>query len=56
MLKMSPQLAGTLPATSVDDSKVIGNNGGNKRKLAKSNFTKPVYRAEEPSLLTPNAR
>ena len=46
MLKTSPKLAGTLPATSVDDSKVVGSSDGNNEKLAKSDFTKPVRRAE----------
>ena len=56
MLKTSPQLAGALPATAVDDSEVVGNSGGNKGKLAKSDFTKPVYGAEEPSFLTLDTR
>ena len=56
MLKMSPQLAGALPATSIDDSEVFGSSGGNKRKSVKSDFIKPVRRAEEPSFLTPDAR
>ena len=56
MLKTSLQPAGILPATAVDNSKVVGNNGGNERKSAKSDFTKPVRGAEEPSFLTPNTR
>ena len=56
ILKTSPQPAGALPATAVDDSEVIGSSGGNEGKSAKSDFTKPVRGAEEPSFLTPNAR
>ena len=56
MLKTSPQPAGALPATAIDDSEVVGNSGGNEGKSAKSDFTKPVRGAEEPSFLTPNAR
>ena len=56
MLKMSPQPAGALPATAFDNSKVVGSSGRNEGKLAKSDFTKPVRRAEEPSFLTPDAR
>ena len=56
MLKTSPQPSDALPATAVDNNKVVGSSGGDKRKLAKSNFTKPVRGAEEPSFLTPNAR
>ena len=56
MLKTSPQPAGTLPATAVNDSKVVGSSDRNERKSAKSDFTKPVRGAEEPSFLTPDAR
>ena len=56
MLKTSPQPAGALPATAVDDSEVVGSSGRNERKSAKSDFTKPVRGAEEPSFLTPDAR
>ena len=56
MLKTSPQPAGALPATAVDDSEVVGSSGGNEGKSAKSDFTKPVRRAEKPSFLTPDAR
>ena len=56
MLKTSPQPAGALLATVVDDSEVVGSSGGNEGKLAKSDFTKPVRRVEEPSFLTPDAR
>ena len=56
MLKTSPQPADTLPATGVDDSKVIRSSGGNDRKWAKSDFIKPVRRPGEPSFLTPDAR
>ena len=56
MLKTSPQPAGTLPATAIDDSEVVRNSGGNEGKSAKSDFTKPVRRVEEPSFLTLDAR
>ena len=56
MLKTSPQPADALPATAVDDSEVVGSSGGNEGKSAKSDFTKPVRGAEEPSFLTPDAR
>ena len=53
MLKMSPQPAGALLATAVDNSEVIGNSSRNEKKSAKSDFTKPVRRVEKPSFLTP---
>ena len=56
MFKTSPQPADTLPATAVDNSEVIESNGRNIEKSAKSDFTKPVRIAEEPSFLTPNTR
>ena len=56
MLKTSPKLAGALPATAVDDSEVVESSVRNEGKSAKSDFTKPVYRAEEPSFPTRNAR
>ena len=56
MLKTSPQPTGALPATTVDNSEVIRSNGKNEEKSAKSDFTKPVHGAEEPSFLTPDAR
>ena len=56
MLKTSPQPADALPATTIDNSEVIEKSGGNKRKSAKSDFTKPMQGAEEVSFLTPNAR
>ena len=56
ILKMSPQLAGVFLATGADDSKVVRSSGRNKRNLAKSDFTKPVYRAKKPSFLTSDAR
>ena len=51
MLKVSSQLASALPATGVDNSEVISNSCKNNRKSIKSDLTKPVYRAEEPSFL-----
>ena len=56
MLKTSPQLSDALPATGIDNSEVVRSSGRNKKKLAKSDFTKPVRRAEEPSFLTSNTR
>ena len=56
MLKTSPKPTGALSATGIEDSKDVGSSGGNKRKLAKSDFTKPVHRAEKHSFLTSNAR
>ena len=56
MLKTSFQLADALPATGIDNSEVVGSSSGNEGKSAKSDFTKPVRRAEEPSFLTPDAR
>ena len=53
---MSPKLASALPATSVNDSEVVSSSGGNNKKLAKSNFTKPMYKVKKSSFLTPNAR
>ena len=56
MLKTSPQLAGALPITGVDNSKVVDSSGKNDKKLAKSDFMKPVRRMEKPSFLTSDAR
>ena len=56
MLKTSPQPASALPATSVNNSEVIGSSSGNDRKSAKSDFTKPVRRVGEPSFLTLDAK
>ena len=56
MLKTSPQPAGALLATAVDDSEVVRNSGKNEGKSAKSDFIKPVRRAEKPSFLTSDAR
>ena len=56
MLKISPQLTGALPATGVDNSEIVGSSGGNEGKSAKSDFTKPMRGAEEPSFLTPTTR
>ena len=53
---MSPQLAGALPATNVDNNKVVRSSSRNERKSAKSDFTKPMRGAEEPSFLTPDVR
>ena len=55
-MKISPWPAGALQATGVDNSKVVRSSSRNERKLAKSDFTKPVRGAEEPSFLTPNGR
>ena len=56
MLKTSLKPTDTLSATAIDDSKVDESSGGNEGKLAKSDFTKPVRGAEEPSFLTPKTR
>ena len=56
ILKTSPQPTGTLPATTIDDSEVIGSRGGNEGKSAKSDFIKLVREAEESSFLPLNAR
>ena len=56
MLKTSLQLAGALPATGVNNSEVVRSSGRNQGKSAKSDFTKPVCRAEEPSFLTSDTR
>ena len=53
---MSPQLAGALLATDVDNNKIVRSSSRNKGKLAKSDFTKPMREAEEPSFLTPDVR
>ena len=55
-LKTSPQSAGALLATAVDNSEVVGSSGRNEKKSAKSDFTKPMRRAKEPSFLTLDAR
>ena len=56
MLKTSPQPAGALLVTAVDNSKVVRSSSGNEGKSAKSDFTKPVRGVEEPSFLTPDAK
>ena len=56
ILKTSSEPADASLTTSVDNSKLLGSSGGNNEKLAKSNFTKPIHRVEEPSFLTPNTR
>ena len=56
ILKTSSLTAGTLLATSVNDSKVVGRSGRNDRKLAKSDFIKPICKAEESCFLTLDVR
>ena len=56
ILKTNPQLADALPATGIDNSKVVGSNGRNYRKSAKSNFTNLMRRVKEPSFLTPGTK
>ena len=56
MFKTSPLLVSAILANGIDNSKVVGSSGGNDKKSAKSDFTKPVRRAEESSFLTPNTR
>ena len=56
ILKTSHKLAGTLPATDIDDSKIVSSSGRNNGKLAKSDFIKPVHKVEEFSFLTFDAR
>ena len=53
---MGLQPAGLLPATGIDDNKIVESDGGNEGKSAKSDFTKPIRRAEEPSFLALDAR
>ena len=55
-MQTSPQLASGLPATSIENSEIIGSGSRNDEKLAKSNFTKPIHEVEEPSFLTSNDR
>ena len=55
-MKTSSQPAYALPATSLDDSKIVGSGGGNNKKSARSDFTKPMHGTEKPSFLTPNTR
>ena len=56
MLKISPQPADALSATSIDNSEVVRNSSKNEGKLAKSDFTKPMRRVEESSFLTTDAQ
>ena len=56
MLKTNFLPAGTLPATGICNSKVIGSSHENDEKLVKSDFTKSVCGVEEPSFLTLKAR
>ena len=45
-------LTGALPATGIDNSKIVGSSGRNDKKSAKSDFIKPMCKAEEPIFLT----
>ena len=56
MLKITPKLAANLPATDVNNRKVVSSSDRNDRKSAKSNFTKLVRGVEKPSFLTPDTR
>ena len=56
MLKTSPQPTGTLPATGIDNSEVVGSSGRNNEKSAKFDFTKSVRKVEKPSFLSLNTR
>ena len=56
MLKTSLWLADVLPAIGINNSKVIRSGGRNNRKSAKSDFSKPMYRVEEPNFLTYNTK
>ena len=56
MLKTSPQLASTLLAIGIDNSEVVSSSDRNNKKSAKSDFTKPMHKAEEPSFLTSDTR
>ena len=51
---MSSQLAGTLPSTRVNNSKIISSSGRNNKKLAKSDFIKTMHKTEESSFLILN--
>ena len=53
---MSLKPTGALPATGVDDSKVVRSSDRNNRKSAKSDFIKFIRRAEEPSFLISDIR
>ena len=56
MLKTSPQLAGILLATNINNGKFISSSGINKKKLAKSDLTKHVCKAKKLSFLIPNIK
>ena len=56
MLKTSLLLTGILPTTGIDDSKVVRSRGRNDKKSAKSDFSKPLHKVEEPSFLTLDTR
>ena len=53
---MSPQPASVLPATSIDNSGVVGSSDRNNKKLAKSDFIKLVPGVEEIGFLTSDTR
>ena len=55
ILKMSAQPANALPATGINNSKVVESSGRNDRKSAKSDFTKSVRGVKEPSFLSLNS-
>ena len=54
ILKINFLPTSTLLFTSIDNSKLIGNNSKNNRKLVKSNFIKAIRRAKKFSFLTFN--
>ena len=56
MLKVNLQPASTLPVTGVNNSIIVGSSSRNNKKSAKSDFTKPVRRVEEPCFLTLDVR
>ena len=55
-MKASLLPAGALPATVVDNNKVVSSRSKNDEKSAKSDFTNPMCRAEEPGFLTPDSK
>ena len=56
MLKTIFQPYNALPATSIDDSKVVSSSDRNHRKSAQSIFTKYMCGVSKPRFLTPNTR
>ena len=53
---MKPQPTGALPDTGVDNNEIVSSNGRNNEKSPKSDFTKPMHKAEKSNFLSLDAK